>query len=112
MHRSGTIDPPVEVLADGLLPTVFTNLIGNAVKFGGPDVEITVRVEERDGEVLVSVEDTGPGVPDEVKAKLFHRFERGMARGKRRGARAFHRPNTGRTLRREGLGRRPGAGLS
>lgn len=72
--------PHIEVLADGLLSTVFNNLIGNAVKFGGPDVKITIRVEERDGEVLVSVEDTGPGVPDEVKGKLFRRFERGMGR--------------------------------
>lgn len=75
------VDPPVSVLADSLLPTVFTNLIGNAVKHGGADVEITITVEERDGEVLVTVEDTGPGVPDEVKVKLFTRFERGMARG-------------------------------
>ncbi|HOI12981.1 MAG TPA: PAS domain S-box protein [Methanoculleus sp.] len=74
--------PPVEVLADTLLSTVFTNLIGNSVKFGGPGVKIVVRAEERDGEVLVSVEDNGPGVPDDVKEKLFHRFERGKARGK------------------------------
>ena len=79
----------VEVLADGLLATVFTNLIGNAVKFGGPDVEIVVRVEEQDGEVLVSVEDTGPGIPDEVKGKLFTRFERGMARGRGEGLGLF-----------------------
>src|SRR5690606_23271016 len=58
--------PTLEVLADNLLSTVFTNLIGNSVKFGGPDVEIVVRAEERDGEVLVSVEDNGPGVPDDV----------------------------------------------
>ncbi|MDV2481845.1 PAS domain S-box protein [Methanoculleus sp. Wushi-C6] len=69
-----------EVLADGLLPTVFNNLIGNAVKFGGPDTEITVRVEEQSDGVLVSVEDTGPGVPDELKERLFSRFGRGMAR--------------------------------
>ena len=74
--------PPLEVLADNLLSTVFMNLIGNSVKFGGPDVEIVVRAEERDGEVLVTVEDNGPGVPDEMKEKLFHRFERGKARGK------------------------------
>jgi PAS domain S-box-containing protein len=74
--------PPLEVLADNLLSTVFTNLIGNSAKFGGPDVEIVVRAEERDGEVLVSVEDNGPGVPDDVKEKLFHRFERGKARGR------------------------------
>ncbi len=60
------------------------NLIGNSVKFGGSGVEIVVRAEERDGEVLVTVEDNGPGVPDDMKEKLFHRFERG---GKARGGR-------------------------
>jgi signal transduction histidine kinase len=33
----------------------------------------------------VSVEDTGPGIQDEVKGKLFTRFERGMARGRGEG---------------------------
>ena len=74
--------PPLEVMADNLLSTVFMNLIGNSVKFGGPDVEIVVRAEEQDGEVLVAVEDNGPGVPDDVKERLFHRFERGKARGR------------------------------
>ncbi|MDN7012978.1 PAS domain S-box protein [Methanoculleus sp. FWC-SCC3] len=74
--------PPLEVQADNLLSTVFMNLIGNSVKFGGPGVEIVVRAEERDGEVLVAIEDNGPGVPDDVKKKLFHRFERGKARGR------------------------------
>ncbi|WP_214020222.1 PAS domain-containing sensor histidine kinase [Methanoculleus sp.] len=82
-------DAHIEVLADSLLPTIFTNLISNAVKFGGPDVEITVRVEELDGRVLVSVEDTGPGVPDEVKGRLFIRFERGMATGSGQGLGLF-----------------------
>ncbi|MCK9278597.1 MAG: PAS domain S-box protein, partial [Methanoculleus sp.] len=78
-------DRAVEVSADSLLPMIFANLIGNAVKFGGPGVEITIRVEEQDGEVLVSVEDTGPGIPDEVKRLLFQRFERGMGRGRGEG---------------------------
>ncbi|WP_128693773.1 PAS domain-containing sensor histidine kinase [Methanoculleus taiwanensis] len=82
-------DPHVEVLADALLPVIFTNLIGNAVKFGGADVRVTIRALERDGEVLVSVEDTGPGVPDEVKGKLFTRFERGMGRGSGQGLGLF-----------------------
>ncbi|MDV2480723.1 PAS domain S-box protein [Methanoculleus sp. Wushi-C6] len=78
-----------EVLADGLLPTVFNNLIGNAVKHGGPGVEVTVWTETRDGEVCVSVEDTGPGIPDEIKKRLFTRFERGMARGSGQGLGLF-----------------------
>ncbi|MCM2464958.1 sensor histidine kinase [Methanoculleus oceani] len=64
----------VPVLADDLLSEIFTNLIGNAVKFGGPAVEIAIRVEERGDEVLVSVEDSGPGIADEVKQRLFTRF--------------------------------------
>lgn len=70
------------VWADDLLSEVFTNLIRNAVKFGGPAVGITIRVEDYDGEsVQVSIEDTGPGVPDGMKESIFHRFERGWAEG-------------------------------
>jgi len=68
---------PVAVLADDLLPEVFANLLGNAEKFGGPDVEITTRVVDRGEEVEVSVEDTGPGIPDTVKRELFRRFKKG-----------------------------------
>ncbi len=65
------------VLADGLLSEIFTNLIGNAAKFGGPDVEIAIRVEENGDEARVTVEDTGPGIPDAMKGQLFSRFTRG-----------------------------------
>ncbi len=70
------------VWADDLLSEVFSNLIRNAVKFGGPAVGIAIRVEDYDGEsVQVSVEDTGPGIPDRTKESIFHRFERGWAEG-------------------------------
>ncbi|MDN7011526.1 PAS domain S-box protein [Methanoculleus sp. FWC-SCC3] len=72
----------VIVLADDLLPEIFTNLIGNAEKHGGPGVEIEIVVEdaEDDGLVLVTVADTGPGVPEEAKKAIFSRFEQGKAR--------------------------------
>ncbi|MCC7557013.1 MAG: PAS domain S-box protein [Methanoculleus marisnigri] len=70
---------PVTVLADDLLPEVFTNLVGNSIKFGETDVVIAIRVEDQDGGVLVSVEDTGPGIPDEVKPTLFSRFRKGKS---------------------------------
>ncbi len=72
------------VWADDLLSVVFNNLISNAVKHGGPGVEITVRVEDAGETVLVSVEDTGPGVPDTDKDAIFHRYEqkkRGVGEG-------------------------------
>lgn len=72
------------VWADDLLSEVFANLIGNAVKFGRPEVEIAIRVDEEDESVRVSVEDTGPGVPDDQKEEIFHRYEnkrRGVGEG-------------------------------
>ena len=72
------------VLVDDLLPEVFGNLIGNAVKHGGPDVVVTVRAEDAGELVRVTVEDTGPGVPDDQKEEIFHRYEqqkRGVGEG-------------------------------
>ncbi len=75
---------PVQVLADDLLPEVFTNLIGNTAKHGGPGVGVMVAVEDRDEEtVLVTIADTGPGIPDSAKETIFYRFER---EGGRRGS--------------------------
>ncbi len=73
---------PRRVWADGLLPEVFTNLIRNAVRLGGPGTSITIRVEDYgDESVLISIEDTGPGIPDPLKGSIFHRFERGWIEG-------------------------------
>ena len=72
------------VEADDLLTVVFANLIGNAVKFGGPEVVVAVRTEQDDGFVRVSVEDTGPGVPDKDKQEIFQLYEmkkRGVGKG-------------------------------
>lgn len=68
---------PIMVMADDLLPEVFMNLFSNSIKFGEPGVEVRVRIKDEDGVVEVSVEDTGPGVPDPVKPLLFTRFTRG-----------------------------------
>lgn len=76
---------PVTVLADDLLSAVFENLIGNAEKFAGLKGEITIRVEDHGDEVLVSVEDTGPGIPDDIKPHLFARFSGGNGEKSGRG---------------------------
>jgi signal transduction histidine kinase len=75
---------PYLVQVDDLLPEIFANLIGNAVKHGGPDVAITVRTEDVGEFVRVTVADTGPGVPDADKEAIFHRYEqqkRGVGEG-------------------------------
>jgi two-component system, OmpR family, sensor histidine kinase KdpD len=69
---------PRQVWADDMLREIFTNLIGNAIKFGKAGVKVVIRVEDYDGEnMLVTVEDTGPGIPDPMKEAIFHRFVRG-----------------------------------
>ncbi|WP_332450389.1 PAS domain S-box protein [Methanoculleus sp.] len=75
---------PWQVLADDLLCEVFTNLIGNAVKHGGPGVEVSILTEDAGGVVRVMVADTGRGVPDALKEEIFHRYEkkqRGVGEG-------------------------------
>src|SRR5690606_16525502 len=51
-----------------------SNLLGNAIRFTPPggSIEVTAR-RERD-EILVSVRDTGPGIPLEKQESIFDRF--------------------------------------
>lgn len=70
----------VLVWADALLPEVFSNLIGNAFKFMEEDGTVCIRVEDKGDKVLVSVEDTGPGIPDAMKETVFNRFKKGEHR--------------------------------
>jgi signal transduction histidine kinase len=67
------------VLADTLMGQIFTNLIGNSVKFGGTNAQIEIEVEEADGMVEVIVSDNGPGVPDTMKPIIFDRFRKGRS---------------------------------
>ena len=53
---------------------VLTNLIGNAVKFTPESGSIVVRAERSPEELVLSVRDTGPGIPEEDRERLFDRF--------------------------------------
>jgi signal transduction histidine kinase len=55
---------------------VLSNLLGNSVKFVGEGREIREKVATRDGAVLFSVEDTGPGIPREDLPRIFDRHWR------------------------------------
>ncbi|MDV2481395.1 PAS domain S-box protein [Methanoculleus sp. Wushi-C6] len=68
------------VLADDLIGEVFVNLIGNSMKFGGPEVRVAISVREEGDEVSVTVADTGPGIPDHLKPRVFERYQRGDLR--------------------------------
>ncbi len=56
------------------LAQVFVNLITNAISFCDEGDAIRVWARKRDNRVLVVVEDTGPGIPDQALTKIFNRF--------------------------------------
>ena len=59
---------------EGRLAQVFVNLITNAISFCDEGDAVRVWVRRRENRVLVVVEDTGPGIPDEALTKIFNRF--------------------------------------
>ena len=55
---------------------ILSNLLSNAIKFSPAGKTVTIRVETAGDEVVLSVEDQGPGLTDEDKRRLFGRFAR------------------------------------
>jgi PAS domain S-box-containing protein len=56
---------------------VVTNLLANAVKYAAA-TPIRLRVGREAGEAVLSVEDRGPGIPEEALTRIFGRFERAV----------------------------------
>lgn len=79
------------VVANELIHDVFSNLIGNAIKHSPPErpleIDVSIRNIIVDDEALyeISVDDNGPGIPDELKSRLFARFQRGKTKTSGRG---------------------------
>jgi PAS domain S-box-containing protein len=68
--------PPIE--GDPIaLSRVVGNLVDNALKFTPQAGNITVSSFRRNGEVIASIADTGPGIPSEEVPLLFEKYQRG-----------------------------------
>ena len=93
VQTSTDVDVPVDIDSDlaGVvvkadkrrLSRVIANLLDNAAKYG--DGATRVELRKRGDAVLIAVEDDGPGVPDDDREAIFHRFNRGSSAGHRRG---------------------------
>ena len=72
MHRDGVFDV-------GVVQYAFFVVLDNAKRFAGADGRIFVNLDFDKGndEVYVSLADTGPGVPDEIKERIFEPFYSG-----------------------------------
>ena len=64
------VDPPK-------VERIIANLIANAVRHTAPDGRIRVDAETRDGQLLITVEDDGEGIPDGFEQRIFEPFMQG-----------------------------------
>lgn len=60
-----------------ILHHIFVNLVSNAIKFSPEDAPIMVKTESSKGNIYLTVQDFGIGIPKEDQKNLFERFFRG-----------------------------------
>ncbi|THE62784.1 PAS domain S-box protein [Salinadaptatus halalkaliphilus] len=71
--------PDISVMADEMLESVLDNLLVNAVVHNDSDQpRVTVSVSEHDEQVVVTVADNGPGIPDSQKTEIFGKGEKAI----------------------------------
>ena len=82
-------EKPMIVEASPLLKEVFRNLIDNSIKYSGNEVTIDINATEeiQDGKkyYVITVADNGFGIPEDIKPKLFARFQRGTTKAHGKG---------------------------
>lgn len=64
---------------------ILYNLLSNAVGFAPEGSAVTLSAERRDDKVIFRVRDMGPGIPPEIGARIFDRFESHTAGSRHRG---------------------------
>ncbi|MCX7120504.1 MAG: ATP-binding protein [Gammaproteobacteria bacterium] len=52
------------------------NLIDNAIRYSPPDSFVTIDIQENENQVILIVRDTGPGIPEKLRKRVFERFYR------------------------------------
>ena len=74
--------PALPVAVDPVfLDEALSNLLDNALKFAGPSATIRIRAARHEDRVRLTVDDGGPGVPDELLDRVFEKFYRAPASG-------------------------------
>jgi two-component system OmpR family sensor kinase len=69
------VQPVPIVMGDGdRLSQVFSNLVDNALKYAPSGGQVTIRMQQVNGQVEIRVADNGPGIPPEDLERIFERF--------------------------------------
>lgn len=73
-------DDPVAITGDGArIHQVLANLLGNARNHTPPGTRVVTSLRQEGQEVVLTVADDGPGIPEALQGELFERFTRGDA---------------------------------
>jgi two-component system sensor histidine kinase QseC len=68
---------PTTILGDELvIDALVRNLLDNALRYTPPNGEIAIHVGHDAGRAMLVVEDSGPGIPEEARERVFERFHR------------------------------------
>ncbi len=68
-------NPNILVFADqDRIGQVLINLASNAINFSPDNADIRITVQETEENVTVTFKDEGPGIPEEVRGKIFDKF--------------------------------------
>ena len=62
---------------EALMLHVWNNLIGNAIKFGPQRGLIRMRLRRNAGKIAFTIEDSGPGIPEDEQTLIFGKFYQG-----------------------------------
>lgn len=60
------------------MSTVMNNLLSNAVKYGSVPCRIRIEIGDREGDLVITVTDNGPGIRKEELKHVFEKFYRGL----------------------------------
>lgn len=69
-------DEPVILADEQLLGQCFSNLIDNAIKYSQTDVVILIRIGKKENCLIITVEDNGPGIPEDKLPLIFDKYTR------------------------------------
>jgi two-component system sensor histidine kinase KdpD len=72
--------PPIRTDA-AQLQRALVNVLENALKFSPPDTTVILRAERRGDEVILRVDDQGPGVAPDETARIFEPFHHARGSG-------------------------------
>ncbi len=70
------LDEVVASLDRSLVVQIIDNLLSNAIKFSNHNSKVRVALTEKDQAIRFEIDDEGPGIMEEDKPKLFHKFQK------------------------------------